>query len=624
VPRVAVVFIVVACVLAVLYILGSAEHLPRRAEQSISRVGEGVRSLGAGNTSSARESFSHAREAAVAGASSSLLAPELLFGEAPAMLRTAYELAGLGISVSDDIDYLYSRGLDALLGEGAEEVLARLARIAESLRATREKTQLLVSYADRAGMGAELPDFMASFAFDADEASRFADALLAWLRAPEGRRIAVLFQNPLEMRPAGGFLGSFADVEVRDGRVVSSTIRDITEADRKFSANIVPPKPLQGIMRRWRAADANWFFDFPASAAHVAAFLARSELYARASTTFDGIVAVSPRVLTDFLSRTGPLHVEGLGAVHASSALLLLQEDVVRREAQGDARPKQALQKLAEAVQRGLAGLGAEAKREAAELFPQWVFRRDILFYAAEPALQTHIESYGAGGEVARLPEDFEGDYLAIVDANVGGGKTDGVMASRVVWESQLGIEGIVANHLVLTRTHKGDASPRSWEGAINDDYLQVFVPPRSQLVNFSGGERVSAPARPEYAKSFEIDPLLAELELGTEEISAFPQVSTRVESGKRVFAARVRVPAGEARRVVLDYTHRLYTLPRNGTRYRFLFERQAGSAREYQFTVSAPVGFRFRETNLPVWNMATGDPPGRFAVDLTLESISE
>jgi hypothetical protein len=613
---------VVVLVGAGLFLLGSAERLPLAAEQSVSRVSEGVRSLGVWNTAAARENFARAREAAAADASSSLLTPELLFGETPAVLQTAYELAGLGIAVSNDMDYLYSHGLDALLGRGVEEAMARLARIAQSLRAAREKVHLLVSYADRAGMIKAVQEFLAPFALEADAASRFMDAARAWFEAPAGRRIAVLFQNPLEMRPAGGFLGSFAELEVREGRVVSSTIRDIMEADRKFSAHIVPPRPLQGIMRRWKAADANWFFDFPTSAAHVAAFLSRSELYARASTTFDGVVAVSPRVLTDLLLRTGPLDVEGLGIVHASSALSLLQEDVVRREAQGDTRPKRALQELSEALRRGLTQLDADAKREVVGLIPQWVLRRDILFYAADPAFQAHLGAHGLSGEVVALPEDFEGDYLAVVDANVGGGKTDGVIAARVVWESQIGIEGVVTNHLVITRTHKGHMSPYWWEGATNDNYLQVFVPPKSQLVNVSGGERVPAPARPEYARTFELNPLLAELELGTEELAAFPQVTTHLESGKRVFGMRVRTPAGEARRVVFDYAHRLYTPPREGTRYRFVFERQAGSAREYQFTVSAPVGFRFQETNLPVWSITTSDPPGRFIVDLTLEAL--
>jgi len=226
-------------------------------------------------------------------------------------------------------------------------------------------------------------------------------------------------------------------------------------------------------------------------------------------------------------------------------------------------------------------------------------------------------------GKVARLPEDFEGDYLAIVDANVGGGKTDGFINQRVTWESQINTDGVVTNHLVLTRNHEGEKSPHSWNRLPNDDYLQVFVPPRAELANFSGGKIVVAPVRPEY-RSFASDPLLAEIELGTEESAAFPQVATHIESGKRVFATRVVTSLGGQAQVVLDYAHRLFVNPGAGTQYRFIFERQAGSAREYRFTVSAPVGFRFRETGLPVWNSVTSDPPGRLVVDLTLERVQD
>ncbi|MBI2623537.1 MAG: DUF4012 domain-containing protein [Candidatus Liptonbacteria bacterium] len=623
VARAALVFVAAAVAAGGIFIIGAAREIPRAAERGAASISEGVRGLQALDTSAAREHFGRARGAADGFSENPLSAAEGFFAGAPELFRGMSALAGAGISVAGDADYVAVHAVDAFLGTEGDAVLARLHRIAQSLEEIRDASQSLASHAERAGVGASFPELVIPFAFDADGAARFIRAGLSWAGVPEGRRIAVLFQNPLEMRPSGGFLGSFAEVYVRGGVIVSSTVRDILEADRTFAPNIIPPQPLQGVVRRWKAADANWFFDFPSSAAQVMRFLESSDFYRRAAVMFDGAIAVSPRVAADLLARTGPISVAGVGTLNADNVLTKLQDDVERRQAAGERFPKQALPALVESVRARLAALDAPAKQEIAGRIAEWLARRDVMLYVKDRALQGMIEQYGMGGEVFRLPEDFEGDYLAIADANVGGGKTDGVIAQRVTWESQLNADGAVTNHLVLARRHNGGASPYAWSRLPNDGYLQIFVPERAELENFSGGKKVAPPARPEYRR-FAADPLLAELELGTEASAAFPHVTTRLEASRRVFATRLTVAPGEEAKVIMDYSHRLFVRPRDGTRYRFVFERQAGSVREYRFTVSAPVGFRFQENQLPVWTFATNDPPGRMIVDLTLERISE
>ncbi len=623
VMRISVAFVIAAIVVAGIFFIGSARELPRSMERGVSGIREGGRDLQTFDTSGARKNFGRARDAAEGFSESPFGAAQLFFNGVPELFRGISGLAGSGIAVSEDLDYVEAHALEALLRGDGGEVMVRLDRIAHSLQEIRAATQLLTTHADGVGMDASLPEFIAPFSFDAGSVGQSLSAGLSWLRAPGGRRFAVLFQNPAEMRPAGGFLGSFVEIATRNGAIVSSTVRDILEADRTFTANIVPPRPLQGMMRRWKAADANWFFDFPTSAAHVAEFLEGSEFYRRTSTTFDGVVAVSPRVVGDVFLRTGPIQVPGVGTFDARNFLSMLQTDVETRQAAGDSFPKKTLSALFVSLRERLTALSPALQQEIIGLFSDWVSRRDIMVYVNDAQLQSMIEQYGMGGEVARLPEDFEGDYLAIVDANVSGGKTDGFMNQRATWESQINMDGVVTNHLVLTRRHEGGKSPYSWNKLPNDDYLQVVVPSRAELANFSGGEKVPTPVRPEY-RHFAVDPLLAEIELGTEESVAFPQVATHSESGKRVFATRVVTPLGGQTQIVLDYAHRLFLNPRDGTQYRFVFERQAGSAREYRFTISAPVGFRFRETGLPVWNSVTSDPPGRLVVDLTLEHINE
>ena len=94
------------------------------------------------------------------------------------------------------------------------------------------------------------------------------------------------------------------------GTITNIAVHDVADVDVAFKPKIVPPAPLQLEETAFRPADANWFFDFPTSASETINMFERSGLYAT-STTFDGVVAVTPQVMEDLLSVTGPITLPG-------------------------------------------------------------------------------------------------------------------------------------------------------------------------------------------------------------------------------------------------------------------------------------------------------------------------
>ncbi|MEK7076976.1 MAG: DUF4012 domain-containing protein, partial [Patescibacteria group bacterium] len=78
------------------------------------------------------------------------------------------------------------------------------------------------------------------------------------------KHILLIFQNPAEIRPGGGFIGSYADMTVKNGQLINLEVQDIYWPDHptNFKLKVVPPEPLQTITEDWGASDANWFFDF--------------------------------------------------------------------------------------------------------------------------------------------------------------------------------------------------------------------------------------------------------------------------------------------------------------------------------------------------------------------------
>ncbi|MCR4328671.1 MAG: DUF4012 domain-containing protein [Patescibacteria group bacterium] len=620
--RIGILFFSVAVMVYIIITAVVAARVPQSVSISTEHINEGVKNLWDLDAEGAMENFGKVKKEISLFSPGELSILQPFFSSATGILSGISGIAGSGIAVAEDIDYIQTHAVDILTGYDDNDVVVRLERVRDVLADIRGDTQAVTSHASTLGEKTSIfSELITPYSFDIATFEQFLDTIIVWLRNPSGRKIIVAFQNPAEMRPAGGFFGSFAEVELRDGILTSSTVRDIVEADREFDDNVIPPAPLQSLVRRWKAADSNWFFDFPLSADHMISFLEHSNLYQNTSTTFDGLVAISPKIAKDILSITGPVEVEGLGILTADTFLEELQKSVQTEQAAGSDIPKQSLAIFFERIRTHVHEFNDVQKKQLFDMIGTWLRAREVMIFVKDAPLEGMIKYYGAGGEVYNPPDDFEGDYLAVVDANVGGGKTDRFIAQKVVFESQLDEQGIVNNHLVIERTHQGDKSPYWWNRLANDNYVQIFVPERARLVNISGGSKVSASPR-RYGGDFQDDPLVAEIERGTNVDIAFPQITSHVESGKRVFATRMVTPLKSSSKVVVDYSHRLFVAPSEGTRYQFVFEKQAGSLREYHFSISAPVGFFFRENQLPVWSYISFDPPGRFMVSLTLQKL--
>ena len=131
--------------------------------------------------------------------------------------------------------------------------------------------------------------------------------ILGW----EGpRRYLVLTQNPAELRPTGGYTGSYGIIGFDRGRVVERTFRDVFLLDFPWDfPYVAPPRELTdyllGPNQPWQFADANWSPDFPTSAQDAL------RLYANESgdERLDGVLAITTYTIDEFLKLTGPIAV---------------------------------------------------------------------------------------------------------------------------------------------------------------------------------------------------------------------------------------------------------------------------------------------------------------------------
>jgi hypothetical protein len=108
------------------------------------------------------------------------------------------------------------------------------------------------------------------------------------------KKYLLLFQNNMELRPGGGFIGSYGLLDVEKGDMTKFQIYDVYDADGKLTDHIEPPYPLRRYLgaSHWYLRDSNFAVDFPTSAAQASNFL-----QLETGERVDGVIAID----TDFL-----------------------------------------------------------------------------------------------------------------------------------------------------------------------------------------------------------------------------------------------------------------------------------------------------------------------------------
>lgn len=80
----------------------------------------------------------------------------------------------------------------------------------------------------------------------------------------EEQTLLLLFANNMELRPGGGFIGSFAILKTNHFGLQDLRILDVYDADGQLSAHITPPNPIRDYLNQphWFLRDSAFFPDF--------------------------------------------------------------------------------------------------------------------------------------------------------------------------------------------------------------------------------------------------------------------------------------------------------------------------------------------------------------------------
>ncbi len=464
---------------------------------------------------SAREDLSFVSDSLLALASLSNDPKIKLAAESKKFLAAGAVSAALGRNLVLAMNSLFNQqssdsfltALDdfAFYGDLAVKDAAQLDKIISSINAANLPAEYRGQFNALASQSQKIKSSLASFVASSLQAKEL-------LGLSRDKRYLLIFQNNSELRASGGFLGSYALIDIRDGKIKNLEVPAGGSYDTEggMQVKVKAPEPLWLVNPSWHFWDANWWPDWPTTAQNLMWFYGKS-----GGPTVDGVISLTPTVVERLLEITGPIDLtEEYGLIIDSENFWettqkvvehknLLQsnpdEVAVFKESQDmivssipleqdlennpDNKPKKIIGDLMAKILEVLPEkLDKDNLVKIISLFEASLAEKQILFYFVDPVLQAEASKRNWAGETKSAPHD----YLMVVNTNIAGQKSDRKMEEKIEHISRVNNNGQIINTVKIFRGHTGIKN-EALTGVRNVNWLRVYVPGGSRLLSASG-----------------------------------------------------------------------------------------------------------------------------------------
>ncbi|MFA5820974.1 MAG: DUF4012 domain-containing protein [Candidatus Gracilibacteria bacterium] len=274
--------------------------------------------------------------------------------------------------------------------------------------------------------------------------SKYFPALLKLLGDRYPHRYLILLQNNNEIRPTGGFIGSYALLDLNEGYIENLSVNDVYDLDGAYGGVIEPPDEMKALTQNWRFRDSNYSPDFPVSAAKARWFLQKE-----GGPGVDTVIAINQGLLKDLLEISGPVQVGNFGLLDSENYNLLLSF-IIESKIWGAEDPKHILKVFIPAFiqqimkEENIGKIGSKLYRA--------VEQKHIMLWSADEDAENLFDSIGVSG---RIHENADReDYLTVTDISIGGTKSDQFVREEIRHDTTVGESGELVDTVTIKRSH--------------------------------------------------------------------------------------------------------------------------------------------------------------------------
>ncbi len=303
------------------------------------------------------------------------------------------------------------------------------------------------------------------------------DDLPSLLGVTKPQTYLVLFQNNMELRPTGGFIGSFGLFTFDKGRLIDDSIFDVYTADGQLKGHVEPPAAIKNYLgeANWFLRDSNWDPDFPTSATKAEWFLGK-EL----DRPVDGVVGVDLEVVKSLLKLTGPVTLKDFNSMEINEKNMYqkIQYEVQNNFFPGSQKKANILTSLSNAIsEKIMSPKSGDDYIKFGKAVLTNLQEKDIEIFLHDKSAQNSISKANWDGAV-EVPTcslaNCQGIWLGMVDANVGVNKVNYFLKRSTSLSVNIAADKISEN---LEITYTNNAPISLGLNGNYKNYLRVLAP---------------------------------------------------------------------------------------------------------------------------------------------------
>lgn len=300
------------------------------------------------------------------------------------------------------------------------------------------------------------------------------------------RKYLVLFQNNMELRPTGGFIGSFAILSFENGHLYDMPIYDVYTADGQLKGHVEPPKEIKEILgeSNWYLRDSNWDPDFVTSARRAEWFLKKT-----LGIEVQGTIGINIYTLSDILRILGGVTLPDYNEVITADNIFERAEYYSEVNFfPGSTGKKEILSSIASTVFNTTHNLSLSQTLGVIKALAEGIDGKHTLIAVASPNTAKVFQTLGWDGSVREpdCPILGEGrclsDYAYLVESNLGVNKANYFLTRQLVDNINLTGEGTISHDLKVSYTNR--ATSLSWPAGNYKNYARLYLPPSTTIIS--------------------------------------------------------------------------------------------------------------------------------------------
>lgn len=294
----------------------------------------------------------------------------------------------------------------------------------------------------------------------------------------------VLFQNNSELRPTGGFIGSFGLLTLEGGQLVDFEVKDVYSADGQLKGHVEPPPDLKKYLGEagWYLRDSNWDPDFPSSAARAAWFFDKEM-----GRSVDGVIGIDLVLAQKVLQSVGEIQLPDYPEkINADNFFERAEYYSEINFFPGSTQKQDFLGSVArvlfDKIKQGDEKMWFSLIKNLYPMFKS----KDLLLWLKDEEANKVVSDLGWGGEIKNVECRIEngkclGDYLMVVEANVGVNKANYFVKRSFSHQVKIDQGGEVKESLRLD--YQNNSSSEAFPAGRYKSYLRIYTSLRSELI---------------------------------------------------------------------------------------------------------------------------------------------